>query len=181
MKWQAIAAGWRDRDAHLFQRCQHAPHRPAAERGISDHLDRHVVASDHTHHQPRASTGIAEIERGIGLRQAARAAPDHFIAARGALGSGAKLRNDARGVEHVFRLQQARNACASGCQSAEHQRAMRDRLVAGHPYPARQRPRTMGGQRAHISIRHWNPARVAHLRIKRSINNRGRPLSTPEP
>ena len=60
---------------HLLQRPQHPTHRPPAERGIPHEPHRHVVAGDHAQHQSRAGAGVAEIERGVRLAQAADAAP----------------------------------------------------------------------------------------------------------
>ena len=51
------------------------------------------------------------------------------------------------GIEDVLALKQAGYAGAAGGQRPEHQRAVRDRLVARHAHAARQRPRPACGQR----------------------------------
>ena len=60
-----------DPRAHQFQRIEHPPHRPAAQRGIAVENRRDRAAGHRAHHQPAAGAGIAEIER----RLAAAAKP----------------------------------------------------------------------------------------------------------
>ena len=56
--------------AHQFQGIEDPPHRPAAQRGVAVEYRRDRAAGDRPHHQPAAGAGIAEIERGCGLREA---------------------------------------------------------------------------------------------------------------
>ena len=130
-----------DRDAHLLQRGQDATHRPARQRGVADHLDRHVVAGDA---RPSSAACRCRRCRNRAVRRAAagrrRRAPAPPSRSRSFVAAAPSCADDACGVEHVLGLEQPGDAGAAGGERAEHQGAVRDRLVAGHPDAAGEGP-----------------------------------------
>ena len=99
-----------------------------------DQAHRHVVAGDQAHHQAHAGAGVAEIEVAVGLGQAADAAAQHLPGIPGLADRAAQRLQRLGRVEHVLGLQQAGDGGAAGGERAEHQGAVRDRLVARHPH-----------------------------------------------
>ena len=131
--------------AHQPQRIEHAAHRPLRQRGVADEGRPHVVGADEAHGQARAGAGIAEIERGDRLQQAAvaDAADDPFVAAL--LDLRAHRLHGVAGAQHVLALEQAGDTGLARRQPAEHEGAVRDRLVARQTDAAGKRLRARGG------------------------------------
>ena len=119
-------------DAHLAQRIEHAAHRPLRQRCVADEGGFHVVGADQAHGEARAGAGIAEIERRLRLQQAAIAGAldDPFVAAL--LDPRAHRLHGVAGAHHVLAFEQAGDAGLAGGKAAEHEGAVRDRLVARH-------------------------------------------------
>ena len=119
---------------------------PAAERSVAVDLHRHVVAGDDAEHQPRAGTGVAEVERAVRLAQPADAAAGDAPLVADLLDRRAERLQRLGGVEHVLGLEQAREARDAGRQRAEHQGAVRDRFVARDTDAALEWAGGTGGQ-----------------------------------
>ncbi len=134
-----------DLGAHARERIEHAAHRPLAQAGIAveHHLDR--MAGDDPQHQPRAGAGIAEIERRAGRQKRADARALHAPGPRShALKLGPERATSADGGERIVPFQQALDPGLAHRQQAEHERAVGDRLVAGHANAALERARAAG-------------------------------------
>ena len=90
--------------------------------------------------QAHAGAGIAEIDGALGLEQPARPQPVHAPAPVAApLDGGAEGAHGGGGRHDVVGFEQAGDAGLADRQRAEHQRAVRNRLVAGHGDAAAQR------------------------------------------
>jgi hypothetical protein len=99
--------------------------------------------------QAGRGAGIAHVQHVGGFDQAADATPgdppDMVIIARHL---GPQRAHRRGGAQHVLAFQQAGDHCLADRQRAEHQRAVADRLVAGHAHDGAQRGRgTAGGER----------------------------------
>ena len=90
--------------------------------------------------EPRRGAGIAEIDDIRGLGEAAEPDPvDDPAPVRLALDAGAHRAQRRGGRQHILAFQQPADLGAADRECAEHQRAVRDRFVAGHGDPSRQR------------------------------------------
>ena len=119
--------------AHQFQRIEHASHRPRAQRGIAVECRRDRASGDRAHHQAAAGAGIAEIKRRCRLREARDADAVHRPGdIAGPFDLRAQRPHRLGGVEYVLALEQAGDPCFPDRQRAKNQRAVRNRLVAGH-------------------------------------------------
>jgi len=129
---QPVAFGRLHLDAHLAQWIEHAAHRPLGQRGIADEGGIEIVDADQTHGQPAAGAGIAEIERCFGRQQraVADAVDDPGVALLADL--GAHRLHRLAGVDDVLPLEKTGDARLAGGKAAEHEGAVRDRLVAGN-------------------------------------------------
>ena len=134
--------------AHQHHRIEDALHRPFAQRGVAVEGGRDRAACRRAHDQPAAGGGIAEIEHPLRLPEAAD--PD-AMHAPGALAGALDLRpqrpHGLAGVKHVLAFEKPGNPGLPDRQRAENQRAMRDRLVAGHAQAALERGAGAGGKR----------------------------------
>ena len=139
--------------AHAFQRIEHAPHRPRAQRGIAVEGRRDRAARHRAHHQAAAGAGIAEIERLLRLREARDADPVHAPGAlAGAFDARAQRAHRLAGVDHVLALEQAlrsgsrppstRRGSAHGARSTC--RRARGRGPSGGPSGGRRAARRSG-------------------------------------
>ena len=91
------------------------------------------VRRDQAHQQARAGAGIAEVEHLRRLAQAADAAAARAPDAVGAaLRLAAQLAHGGGGAQHILAFEQAVDLGLAHRQRAQHQRAVRDRLVARH-------------------------------------------------
>jgi hypothetical protein len=163
----AIAGGRLDLNAHLAQRIEHALHRPAGERGIADERRPHVVDSREPHRQARTGAGIAEIEWRTRFKQAAvsHAADDPL--ATGPVDPRTEGTHRFAGPENILPFQQPGYAGFAGRYSPEHQRPVRDRLVARHAHRSRKRsgaPRGSGAGLGAGAHRRATPALAGHCR-----------------
>ena len=113
-----------DGKAHQVEGLKHAPHGPAAQRGIAGELGRDVVPRDDAEHQPAAGPRIAEVERAARRSQAADALADYLDAAVRARDLGAERGHGLGRRHHVLGLEQAGDAGAPSSQGAEDERAM---------------------------------------------------------
>ena len=131
------------------QRLGHAPHRPLAQTGIAGHHRKERMAGQNPGQQPRGGAGIAHVEHIRRLHQPADAAPgDAPLRVRHAHHLRTQRAHGGGGAQHILALQQPRDAGLAHRQRAEHQRAVRDGLVAGHAQRAGQRGgRPARGQR----------------------------------
>ena len=134
---QTAALARDDAGADAAQRLGGARHRPAAQRGVAGEEDGDGMAGDDAHEEPRAGAGIAEIDDVLRLYEAADPdAVDMPAPRRLAVDLGAERAHRLGGAQHVLALEQAADMGAPDGERAQHQRAMRDRLVAGHADPA---------------------------------------------
>ena len=136
--------------AHLRQRHDHPVHRPAAQRGVARHVRVYVLRRDQPEQQPRRRTRIAEVYYIVRAREAADAGAGDGPAVAVALHTGAQRTERIGGAQHVLRLQQAGDVRAADGAGADHQRAVRDRFVAGHVDGADDRPGLSGLQCGHL-------------------------------
>ncbi|MCY1297547.1 hypothetical protein D9M70_469900 [compost metagenome] len=118
--------------AHLTQGIEHARHRPPAERGIADEGRFEIIDADETHDEAATGAGVAEIERRFRRKQRtiADAVDDPGVALLADPGTY-RLHGPAGG-DHIRALEQAGDTRFAGGKPAQHQRPMRDRLVAGY-------------------------------------------------
>jgi len=106
------------------------------------------MAADEAHGEPRAGAGIAEVEHRLRLQEPADAETgDRPGALAGAGDGGAERPHGGAGAEHVVGLEQPLDGGLAHRHGAEHQRAVRDRLVAGHADAADERTVGSGGER----------------------------------
>ena len=123
--------------AHLAQRIEHAGHGPARQRSVAHEGGGEGMRGGDSHGETHAGAGIAEIDDALRLEQAARAEPAD---APGRVASALDRRPEgAHGggrCHDVGALEQAGDAGLADGQRAEHQRAVRDRLVARRRHPA---------------------------------------------
>ena len=144
---QGVATFLLDLEAHLDERLQHAAHRPARQRGVADEPDAHVVAGHHAHHQPEPGTGVAVVDVPRGSDEATDATAQDLPHRPILTDRAAERLQSLRRVQHVLAFEQATNVGAPCRQRSEHQRAVRDGLIAGHPHAPGKRPRPGGGKR----------------------------------
>ena len=151
-----VAAGHAERQAHAVarddlradrgERLGDTAHRTRAQAGVAGELAGDRVARDDTHQEAHAGAGVAHVERRGGLGQAADAdavnAPHAVIAALNFSAQGAQRPDRAH---HVVALEQPGDRRLADGERAEHQRPVRDRLVAGDAGQAVERA---GGARS---------------------------------
>ena len=88
--------------------------------------------------EPRRSAGIAEIDDIRSLGEAAEADTVHDpTPIRLAHDVGAHRAQRRGGRQHILAFQETADLGAADRESAKHQRAVRDRFVAGHGDPSR--------------------------------------------
>ena len=110
--------------AHQFQRIEHPPHRPAAQRGIAVEGRRDRAAGDRAHHQAASGAGIAEIERRLRLPRTRLTPTPRTDQAISPLSSApfdlrAQRLHRPGGIEHVLALEQARDSGFTNRQRAQ--------------------------------------------------------------
>jgi hypothetical protein len=104
------------------------------------------MGGNQPHQEARRGARIAHVERRSRLQQRADTdAVDAPFAFAGALDAGAHGAHGGGGGQHVLALEQAANPRLAHGQRAQHDRAVADRLVAGHADLALEGP---GGQEA---------------------------------
>src|SRR5690606_31236572 len=108
----------------------------------------HVVSADQPHGEARAGAGIAEVEGRLGLEQATIADAVYNPLAALLLDTRAHRLHRLAGAHDILALEQAGDAGFAGSQAAEHEGAVRNRLVAGHARDTLQCRRTPGNCRA---------------------------------
>jgi hypothetical protein len=97
--------------AHQFQGIEHPSHRPSPQRGVAVENRRDRAAGHRPHHETAAGAGIAEIERGLRLREPGHANAVHDPGKiAGSFHLGAQRPHRLGGIQDVFALEQARNA-----------------------------------------------------------------------
>ncbi len=134
--------------AHLFERIENPPHRPAAQGSVAVESRGNAAAGDRADHQPAAGAGIAEIERPGRLGKAADAdAMNPPGTVRQTLQRGAERPHRLGGVQHVLALQQAGNQGFADRQGRQDQSPVGNRFVARYADAAGQRAALAGGKR----------------------------------
>jgi hypothetical protein len=134
--------------ADALQRIEHAPHRPAAQRGVAVERRRDRAAGDRAEHEPAAGSRIAEIERAAGSAKPPTPTPwtRHSPAPcarrgrRAPAPPSAVLRTSSPSSRPLIRVSPTASAPRISAR-------MRDRLVAGHAHAAGQRAVAAGGER----------------------------------
>jgi uncharacterized protein (TIGR02300 family) len=128
---QAGTAAARERGTHARQRLDHAAHGPAAQRGVAREQAGERLAGEDAHQQAGARAGVAEVEHLLGLGEPGLAAALHAPAARAQpLDRHAQRAHRPRRAQHVLALEQALDQGGARGERGEHQRPVRDRLVA---------------------------------------------------
>src|SRR5205807_8052465 len=127
-----------DAGAHQPQRQRHSLHRPAHQRLIADERGIEALPRQQAHEKPHRGAGVSHVERRGGGLQAAgpRSMHDHVLILR-PLDTHAERLQRPQGRKAVLARQEAADLGVTLRNSAEHERAMRDRLVAGHGELAR--------------------------------------------
>jgi hypothetical protein len=122
-----------DACAHLAQWTGDALHRPLHQRTVADQRGRHALPGQQAHRQAHGRAGVAHVERMRGGLQAAAAGAVHTddIVLRALDAHAQRLQGGHRG-EAVGAVEEAGRLGDAFGQSAQHQRTVRDRLVAGH-------------------------------------------------
>ena len=120
---QPVLAFFLHLQPHLHQRLQHPAHRPARQRGVAHQPHPHVVAGDQAHHQSNAGAGVAEIDVGAGLSEAADATAQHLPCRTDLAHRAAHRLQRLGGVEHVLALEQAARCVVRPVASAPSMRA----------------------------------------------------------
>ena len=140
----AITRGQRAR-ADPFQRLEHAPHRPLAQRSVAVEGGGDRTAGDSAEHQPATGAGIAEIKGAGGFGEASNADATHAPFSRAAaFDLRAQRSHRLSGIEHILAFEQTADAGLADRKRAEYQRAMRNRFVARHADTAFQRAGASG-------------------------------------
>ena len=139
---QAGALAGQKLRAKAAQRLGDAAHRPASQRGVAGDERGQRMGREDAEQQSRRGPGIAEVEQILRLGKTADPDPvDSPAAIVGARRMGAERIHRRRGGEHILAFEQAGDLGPADRQRAQHQRAMRDRLVARHADFARERGR----------------------------------------
>ena len=153
-----------DARAHHLQRHRDALHRPAHQRLIADQRGIEALRREQPHHQAHRRAGIAHVERRRrGCETVhARAVQQHLGGCR-ALDAHAERPQRARRGEAVLAVEEAADVRVARGERAEHQRAVRDRLVARHgeragDAAARGDPPACARERTHCTARGYEPS-----------------------
>ena len=101
------------------------------------------MPSDDAHHQPRAGSGIAEIERLRRLPQAPWSTTLDFPDIAALFGGRAESGDGSGRIDHVLCFEKATNTSGASRQRPENQGPVGNRFIAGEPNTAAQ------GRRAH--------------------------------
>jgi hypothetical protein len=134
--------------AHLLQRIEHALHRPVAQRFIAIESCRDRRTGHSANRKTNAGSGISEIQHAGWLRKAPDSDPIYAPGLiSGSLDPCAKRTHDVGGVQDVLAFQQTCDGAFTNCQGTKNERAVRNRLVAGHPDPSLDRAAWAGCQR----------------------------------
>ena len=145
-----------DARAHALQRLGDPLHGADPQRGVAGQHRLDAVARDHSHQQPRAGPGVAQVEHVVRLDQAAQAAaPDVPDAVGTALDLGAHGPHGRRAAQHVLALEQPLDPALADGETGEQEGAVRDRLVAGDGGGALQALGGVRGQLCHGPK--WSP------------------------
>ena len=161
---QPLAGTGQDLDPHPPEWVEHPPHRPADEGCVAGEGGGEGVAAGDAHREPHASAGIAVVDHVFGFQQPADAealdAPDAAVGAGDGRAEGAHRLG---GGEHVLALEQALDRGLADGERAEHEGAVRDRLVARRPDMAVEGSRASGAERGcAVFCRHgWMELRIA--------------------
>ena len=124
----------------LPKRLDDAAHRTPAQARIARHDGKDRVRGEDAGEQPGCSAGISHVENVIRLAQSAEPRTIHEPQARFALfHAGAECAHGSRRSEHVLALEQPVDPGTADRECCKHQRAMRDRLVAGNADGAGER------------------------------------------
>jgi hypothetical protein len=120
-----------DAGAHGSQRLRDALHRAAHQRCVTDQLGIERLRAEQPHEEAHRSACITHVERGRGRVQTlqADAIDDDFTGTR-SFDVDAEMRDRLHGGKAVFAFQKSRDARPPFRQRAEHDSAVRDRLVA---------------------------------------------------
>ena len=120
-----------DAGAHGSQRLRHALHRAAHQRGVTDQFGIERLRAEQAHEEAHRRACITHVERGRGRVQTlqADAIDDDFTGTR-SFDVDAEMRDRLHGGKAVFAFQKSRDARPPFRQRAEHDSAVRDRLVA---------------------------------------------------
>ena len=122
-----------DHRAHRRQRLDHPPHRPRRQRRIADQHAVEALARQQAGEQAHRGARIAAVQRPVRGLQAMQAHPvDDADAVRRRLDAHAEPTEDRRGRARVLALEEALDAGRALGDRAQHDRAVADRLVAGH-------------------------------------------------
>ena len=122
-----------DSRSHHLQRHGDSLHRPAHEGLVADERRVEILRREQPHHQAHGGTGIAHVEGRARRREAVRAHPAHqHLRVERPLDAHPELLQRPRGGEAVLAGQKATDVRVAFGKRAEHERAVRDRLVPRH-------------------------------------------------
>ncbi len=141
-----IDAPFDDR-AHLAQRLGDPPHRPPRERGVALELVSNGPPGQEARHQADRRPRVAAVERRGGRAQAREPDAAHLAPPCLQLDVDAERPQGRRRRQVVAALPEAAGLDDAVAERAEQQRAVGDRLVAGHAAAAAQRTRAARVQR----------------------------------
>ncbi len=136
--------------AHSLQRRDDSGHGPAAQGLVAGQNRRDRMAGQDTHEQAGAGARVAQVQHALGFAKPAHAAaPDMPDAVPAALDLGAEGPHRSGGAQDVLAFEQAVDLAFADRQGGEHQRPVRNRLVAGHARVAGQGFDRVSGERFH--------------------------------
>ena len=147
---QACAAPRQHLGAHARDRLGDTRHRPAAQRGIAGEKAGEWMRRQQPDQEPGRGARVAEVENTVGLGEPADAnAGDPPCSVVVTAAGDAKRIERGGGRHHVLALEQAGDRGLADRHGGDHQRAVRDRFVAGNPYRARDPIGRPGRERVH--------------------------------
>ena len=140
-----------DVGAHQRQRIDHPPHRPARQAGIPHQRAAKALSGQQAAQQPHRRARIAAVQHaGRRLQAVQPHAMHHHPALRGSVDAHAhRPEDDCRG-QCIGPFQKAIDDRLSAGQRPQHDRAVRDRLVARHA----DVPTHLAGRRHLVSLKH---------------------------
>ena len=139
--------------AHPDQRHGHPRHRSFHQRGVAGHEGSQAMGGQHARQQPRGGAAVAHVQDFRRLGQAAD--PDAMDQPRAVLapsGLGPEGAHCRHRPQHVLALQQSFDLSRSDRLRTQHQRTVRNRLIARHADRARQFAGGVRRQGLHRSI-----------------------------
>jgi hypothetical protein len=118
--------------AHLGERLGDPPEGPVRERLVADELESSLLPDEQPGQEPNQRAGVPAVDRDTGGPKPAEAHPAHAHCVPVHLHFGPERAHPGGGRERVGGSAEAREAALPVRDSAEQERAVGDRLVAGH-------------------------------------------------